>query len=281
MRIGLNTFLESSSFTDSDIPLIGRFSEYGAEVIELAIVDPYKVTVSKVLDALRANNLKQPVICGVFTKGRDLRGDKDSVVSSSQYISDLIDLAELLESKVVCGPMYSQTGLATAYSNEERDIQISQIAEALIPLCKKAEEAGVILAIEPLNRFETDCINTLDQAADLIAMVDSPVLKIHMDTFHMNIEEANFEATIIKHARLIGHVHASASHRGLLGHDQVDWKKFFNALKKINYNGDIVIESFTKENKTIAKAASIWRDLYDSPKYLAMEGIAFLHANLY
>jgi D-psicose/D-tagatose/L-ribulose 3-epimerase len=280
VRLGLNTFLVSSGFTDSDLPLIRDFSEYGAEVIELAIVEPSEVSPEKVLEALQANGLERPVICGAFTPGRDLRGSEEAVASASKYISDLIDLGQSMGAKVVCGPVYSQTGKAEAYSESERDAQLSRIAEALKPLCLKAEAAGIILAVEPLNRFETDCINTLKQAVDLIDRVGSPDLKIHIDTFHMNIEEADSAAAIIEHAAYIGHVHASASHRGLLGADQVDWTGVLGALEAIGYDGDIVIESFSMDNKVIAKATSIWRSLYDGPEQLAVEGLAFLRKSL-
>ncbi len=279
MRFGLNTFLVSPGFTDSDLPLIEAFKGYGADVIELAIVDPSAVTVSSLKEALTAADLEQPIVCGAFGPGRDLRGTPEQVEMASTYISDLIDLAVALDSKLVCGPMYSETGRSGAHSAEEREAQLEQITAALKPLCAKAESAGIILAVEPLNRFETDCINTLQQTVDLIERVGSPALKIHIDTFHMHIEEVDSGAAIRKAGAHIGHVHASASHRGLLGKDQVDWQGVIAALKEIGYDGDVVIESFSEDNKVIARAAAIWRKLYESPEQLAVEGLLFLREN--
>ena len=279
MRFGLNTFLVSPGFTDSDLPLINTFKAYGADVIELAIVDPAAVSILKLKEALHLADLEQPVICGAFGAGRDLRGATEQIEAASNYISDLIDMAAALDSKMVCGPMYSETGRSGAHSPEERDAQYEQIAATLKPLCAKAEAADVTLALEPLNRFETDCINTLDQAVGLIERVGSPALKIHMDTFHMHIEEVDSAAAIRKAAPYIAHVHASASHRGLLGEDQIDWQGVLTALKEIGYKGDVVIESFSEDNKIIAKAAAIWRKLYDSPEQLSLEGLKFLREN--
>lgn len=279
MRIGLNTFLVSPGFTDSDLALIYEFKSYGADVVELAIVEPSKVSVPKLKAALVESGLERPIICGAFGPGRDLRGGPEEVATSFTYIEDLIDLAVVLDSKIVCGPMYSETGRSGAHTAQEREAQLTQIAEALRPLCAKAESAGIVLAIEPLNRFETDCINTLEQGVALIKQVDSPALKLHIDTFHMHIEEDDSASAIIKYGPYIAHVHASASHRGLLGEDQVDWKGILGALQKIAYEGDIVIESFSEGNKTIARAAAIWRRLYDSPKQLAVEGINFLKSS--
>jgi len=276
MRFGLNTFLVSSGFTDADLPLLATFKAYGAKVVELAIANPSDVSVPEVKSALDALGLEQPIICGAFGPGRDLRGSTQDVADSVAYISELIDIAQTLGSKVVCGPMYSVTGRAGAHSTEERDAQLVQIAAELKPLCAKADAAGVILALEPLNRFETDCINTLEQAVGLIERVGSPALKIHIDTFHMHIEEADSAAAIRQYASHIGHVHASASHRGLLGKDQVNWTAVLGALYECGYAGDIVIESFSENNKVIARAAAIWRKLYDSPEQLAVEGLQFL-----
>ena len=276
MRFGLNTFLASSGFTDADLPLISQFKAYGAEVIELAIVDPSAVTVPKLLTALEAADLACPIVCGAFPPGRDLRGNSEEVAATVTYLHELIDLAVQLNSKVVCGPFYSATGRAGAHTAEAREQQLEQIATALKPVCAKAASAGIVLAMEPLNRFETDCVNTLHQAVDLIDRVGSAALKIHIDTFHMNIEEDDSAAAILNYAPYIGHVHASASHRGLLGHDQVDWQGVLGALHGVGYDGDIVIESFSAGNEVIARAAAIWRPLYDSPETLAVEGLQFL-----
>jgi D-psicose/D-tagatose/L-ribulose 3-epimerase len=185
-------------------------------------------------------------------------------------------MAHAVGAKTVCGPMYSRTGRSGAHTAEERESQFNQIASGLQKLCRKAEAAGIVLALEPLNRFETDCINTMEQAVEMIDCVGSDALKIHIDTFHMNIEEAESGAAIRKYAEYIGHVHASASHRGLLGKDQVDWTGVLGALHDVGYEGDIVIESFSEDNQVIAKAASIWRTLYDSPEQMAVEGLQFL-----
>jgi D-psicose/D-tagatose/L-ribulose 3-epimerase len=276
MRFGLNTFLVSPEFTDADLPLIATFEKYGAQLVELAIVEPASVSVSKLKGALASSSLEQPVICGAFGSGRDLRGSPSEVANTIHYVSELIDMAHALEAKIVCGPMYSRTGRSGAHTKGERESQFDQIAFGLEKLCGKAEDAGIVLALEPLNRFETDCINTIEQAVGMIDRVSSDALKIHIDTFHMNIEEADSSAAIRQYAEHIGHVHASASHRGLLGADQVDWTGVLGALHKVGYKGDVVIESFSEDNQVIAKAASIWRSLYSSPEQLAVEGLQFL-----
>lgn len=276
MRFGLNTFLVSTGFSDADLPLIKKFKSYGADVIELAVVEVGGITPSLLADRLKESGMERPIVCGAMIPGRDLRGSEQQQEDCKTFISELIVLAEQLDSTMVCGPFYSETGRADRYSTGERKAQWDLIAENFKPLCAQAEAAGVTLAFEPLNRFETDCINTLEQAVELIEQVGSDSLKIHVDTFHMNIEESDSAAAIIAAADHVGHFHASASHRGLIGKDQVKWQEVLAALKTINYQGDIVIESFTEDNEVLAKATSIWRKLYEGPEQLSVEGLIFL-----
>jgi D-psicose/D-tagatose/L-ribulose 3-epimerase len=109
--------------------------------------------------------------------------------------------------------------------------------------------------------------------------VGSPALKLHLDTFHMNIEEKNQADSIRKAGKKLGHFHACGSDRGTPGNDSIDWKSIAKALKDINYEGDVVIESFTTDVKVIARAAAIWRKIEPTRNEIAVKGIKFLHKN--
>ena len=274
--MGLNSFLVCSSFTAEDLGWIQRFKAWGADVIEPAIIDPAAVDADALREALDGAGMAGSPLCAAFGDDRDLRGTPEQQRATLDYMSAMIELAAAVGSKLICGPMYSSVGRAGAHTAHERAQQLDLIAGHLVTLAAQAEQAGVVLAIEPLNRFETDCINTIAQATELIEKVGSPAVKIHIDTFHMNIEEADAATAILEAGDLIGHVHASASHRGIPGQDQIDWSRVFASLHAIDYQGDIVIESFSPDNEVIARAASIWRDTYDSPEQLAREGFVFL-----
>src|SRR5207249_2891422 len=138
------------------------------------------------------------------------------------------------------------------------------------------EKKGKMIAIEPLNRFETDFINTCEQAIQMVKEVGSPALSIHLDTFHMNIEEKDPAAAIRRAGKMLGHVHACGSDRGTPGNDHIDWKSIAAALKKVGYKKDVVIESFTPDVLVIAKAASIWRLMEPNKNDIAIKGVKFL-----
>ena len=154
--------------------------------------------------------------------------------------------------------------------------EFALVVKNLKVLAAYAEKKGVQICVEPLNRFETDFLNTCEKGLRLIKAVNSPVLKLHLDTFHMNIEEKNQAAAIRKAGKLLGHFHACGSDRGTPGNDHIDWTPIVKALKGIRYKGDVVIESFTTDVKVIARAAAIWRRMEPTREEIAVKGLKFL-----
>jgi D-psicose/D-tagatose/L-ribulose 3-epimerase len=176
--------------------------------------------------------------------------------------------------------MYSVVGKADAVSAALRKREWALVVKNLKVLARHAEAKGVTLCIEPLNRFETDFLNTCEQGLKLIAAVGSPAVKLHLDSFHMNIEEKDLGAALRKAGRHLGHFHACGSDRGTPGGDHTDWAGIASALKAIGYQGDAVIESFTPDVKVIARAAAIWRNIEPSRDAIAVKGLAFLRKTL-
>jgi len=138
----------------------------------------------------------------------------------------------------------------------------------------------VVLGLEPLNRYETSLVNTVEQALEIVEALDSPGCAIQLDTFHMNIEEKDPAAAIRLAGSRIGHVQVCGNDRGAPGNDHIDWPSIADALAEVRYVGPVCIESFTAENKTIATAASIWRPLERSQDAIAIDGLAFLRGLL-
>jgi D-psicose/D-tagatose/L-ribulose 3-epimerase len=134
----------------------------------------------------------------------------------------------------------------------------------------------VTIALEPLNRFETDFMNQSEKAVRLAEDVGSSAVGILLDTFHMAIEEKN-QGEAIRHAgRHLKHFHSCENDRGSPGTGQVDWPEVRDALKAINYDGAVVIEGFNPDVVDLANGARIWRPMAPSPDRLAGDGIKFL-----
>jgi D-psicose/D-tagatose/L-ribulose 3-epimerase len=208
---------------------------------------------------------------------RDLLADDPAVVAATaDYLRGCIDVATTVGAGVVAGPIYSSVGRTWRLDDAERRETIDRLIATLRPLAEAAAAQGIMLAIEPLNRFETSLINTAEQALEVVEGVNSPGLGVALDTFHMSIEEKDLASAIRRAGPRLAHLQASGSDRGAPGNDHLDWRSIAAAIADVGYAGPICIESFTSENETIAKAAAIWRPLERSQDAIATDGIDFL-----
>ena len=281
MKIGINTFLFASPFTNESTVWFAQFKKWGFDFVEIVVEDPTLVDPEFVLRELQNAGLECRVVCAATGPGRDLRGTRKEQVDCLYYVQELFNVAVLWGAKVVTGPIYSSVGRAELTSKSDYLKQWKIVVDNLRLLASVAETMDLKIGIEPLNRYETDFINTCEQALKLIEDVGSTALGIHLDTFHMNLEEKYQADAILKAGDKLVLLHASGSDRGTPGKDHIDWESIFKALQAINYQGDISIESFTPDVKVIAKAASIWRKIEPSSESIATDGLRFLRGHLH
>ena len=280
MRLGINTFLFTSPFTNESTKHFPRFKKWGFETIEIPVEDPSHIDPAHVKRELDKTGLVCGSVCACMGGGRDLRGTPEQQKAAMDYMMKLIDQMVVLDCPSLIGPVYSEVGRADAVPEKEYKQQWKTVVKHLKTLAKYAAKHKKQICLEPLNRFETDFINTCDQGLKMIKDVGSPALTLHLDTFHMNIEEKNQAKAIRKAGKLLGHFHACGSDRGTPGNDHIDWKPIAKALKEIKYKGDVVIESFTTDVKVIARAAAIWRRMEPTTDEIAVKGLKFLKKTL-
>ena len=280
MRFGINTFLFTSPFTSDSTTLFATFKKWGFKSVEIPVEDPSHIDPIFVKEELAKHGLECGSVCACMGPGRDLRGTPEEQATAMTYCKALLDQMVLLGCPSLIGPVYSVVGRADAEDPTSQKEQWARVVGNLKELAQYAEARGRQICIEPLNRFETDFLNTCDQGLKLIKAVGSKAVKLHLDTFHMNIEEKKQAEAIAKAGKLLGHFHACGSDRGTPGSDHIDWKSIAKALKKIKYNGDVVIESFTTDVKVIARAAAIWRKIEPTRDEIAVKGLKFLKRTL-
>jgi D-psicose/D-tagatose/L-ribulose 3-epimerase len=274
--IGINTWVWTSPFGDDSLELVSRAQTMGFDVFEVAVEDPSRFAGDRLAEALRSSGLR-PVACGAFGPSRDLTHEDSKFRRESlEYIGEVLKLCERWDARIFAGPMYSAVGKRRQVSADQKrkewDLAVAGIRKAGM----MAADHGVVLAIEPLNRFETDLVNTAAQVVMMVEEIAHPNVKIHLDTFHMMIEEKSLlDAIVLAGPRLV-HFHACESNRGTPGTGLVPWDQVADGLRTIGYGGDLVIESFTPECVSIAAAAAIWRPLAPSQDALARDGLAFL-----
>ena len=277
MKIGVNTWVWTSPFSTKDFYLIPKVKQMGFDVLEVALEDA-SIIDAKLLRKMTQDNGLAVTVCGAFGPTRDISSDDPAIrKNGADYISNSIRFAEEVGSALFSGPIYSAVGKTRLVSKEQKKQEWAWCVEALRRLAPVATDAGVTVGVEPLNRFETDMINLVEQAVSLVRDVGSPAYKIHIDTFHANIEEKSIPEAIRKLGKgMLGHFHACENDRGSPGTGHQDWNGIRDALVEVEYDGAAVIESFTPGTVEIAKAASIWRPLAPSQDALASDGARFL-----
>ena len=276
MHFGVSTFLWKSPFTTNSFDLVPKVKEMGFDIIEIAVEK------AELIDWVRLKELVNEVglkvtISGAFGVDRDISSIDPMIRKNGlKYITDCIKIAHHMESPVFGGPVYSAVGKTRFVSEEQKRRERDWCIENLVLAGGIAADYGVIVGVEPLNRFETDMINTADQVILLVNDIASPNVKIQLDTFHCNIEEKSIPDAIRRVGKnLLCHVQANESDRGTPGTGNLDWIGIRQALIDIDYDKAIVIETFGEVSEEIARAASIWRPLAGSSDEIATEGLAF------
>lgn len=276
IRFGVSTWLWTSPFNAASVQLFSKIKELGFDTVEIPIEDPQLIEVDKIKEALIENGL-QAVICGAFGTSRDLTHDDPAYHKNSfDYIISCFKICNQLGAAFLAGPMYSAVGKARLVSKEQRKIEWERAVVNLRKVCLIAHDMGLSIALEPLNRFESDLINTAEDVMKLIAEIDHPSAKVLLDAFHMNIEEPDIEKAILLAGEKLAHVQVSENYRGTPGTGQTRWDALRKGLQAIDYSGVVSIESFTPEVKELAGAVCIWRPLAESQDTFAREGLQFL-----
>jgi D-psicose/D-tagatose/L-ribulose 3-epimerase len=278
--LGANAWIWVSPLTDERLAdLAPRVRAWGFDVLELPIEHLGDWDPSRAADVLGTHGLRATVAVAMGP-GRELcAADAGAVAETQEFLRGCVDAAAAVGAGSIAGPIYASTGRVWRMSREERARCYAELRDGLAPVCDYAAERGVRVAIEPLVRYETSVINTVEQALE--AIDELPACGLLVDTYHANVEEKDLAAAFTLAGSRLFHVHASGNDRGAPGADHIDWPAFRDALGGAGYDGPVVIESFTAENETIATAASVWRPLAESQDALAVDGLAFLRSLLH
>lgn len=276
-RFGVNTWVWTSPLTDAALAeLAPRIAGWGFDVVELPVENPGDWDPSRAAKVLGDHGLGAAVAL-VMGDGRELVDtDGDTVGRTRDYLRHVVDVAATVGAPAIAGPAYASVGRTWRMTPDERAGRYAELRDGLGPVVEHARAAGVTVAVEPLNRYETSLINTVDQALEAIEGLPADGIGLALDVYHMNIEEQSVTGAIARAASRIAHVQVCANDRGAPGADHLDWPGIVAALDAAGYDGPLVIESFTADNATIATAASIWRPLAASQDAIAVDGLSFL-----
>jgi D-psicose/D-tagatose/L-ribulose 3-epimerase len=271
MLFGAHAFIWAGEWTPEGAQkAIGGAAEAGLDFVEIPLLRPESIDIT----ATRALLDRYSIGC-TCSLGLPKAAHLPSAPEQAQsFLESAVDVAAGLEASVLCGVLYAHLGTLTGRPPEQEELE--DVARVLKNVARYAAERGVSLGVEAVNRYETYLINLAEQANAMLDRVGEPNVFVHLDTYHMNIEEKGFYEPIVSLGSRLGYMHLSESDRGTPGTANVHWDEVFRGLKAIDYDGYLVMESFAAINEDLAGATALWRDVVGDPETLIRDGLGFL-----
>jgi D-psicose/D-tagatose/L-ribulose 3-epimerase len=278
MKLGVNTFIWSAEFGRAQLALLPRIKEHGFNGVEIPMFEPAGFPAADIRHALAANDL-ECTVCSIIPDGRSLISeDPDVRRRTQQHLRDAIQATADVGAHVIDGPLYSPVGYLSGRRRTPEEWRWA--IEGYRSVTSTLDSCDVTLAIEPLNRFETYFLNTAADAAALCDEVGHPRVGVAFDTFHANIEEKGLAGACRRIGGHLKHVQISENDRGTPGSGHIDWGSLLRALRDLEYDGWLTIESFGPSLGAFSAAVAIWRDIEPTPESIAFDGIDFLRRAL-
>ena len=274
MKYGMNLLLWTTDVDETHTPILEQLKEWGYDGVELPIfeLDPDRFArVGKTLDEI---GLERTAVTVCTPDANPISPSADIREAGLNRLKLAIDVCQAAGATHLCGPIHSAIGEFSGSGPTADEWEHGK--ETLAKAADYAQQAGVMLTVEYLNRFECYFLNCAEDCARFIREVDHPALRMMYDTFHANIEEKDLATAIRCCAEQTVHVHISENDRSTPGEGHVDWDTTFATLKEVGYDGWMVVEAFGLALPAIAAATKIWRRMFPSEEHLAKEALAFM-----
>ena len=272
-RYGVSTLLWTENFTEKELPLIKKVKSLGFEVLDIPIFRPEEFPAEMVGRKLKEEGIEVVTCIGLSQNMNIINPNPEIRKRGIQTLKRLVDINVQIGSKILGGVNYAAWGYLTGRPRTENEWAWS--VESMREVSRYAKtNSDLIIAVEPVNRFETHFLNIAADAVKYCKDVGTGNVKVHLDSFHMIREESSFtEAVEACGEEYLGYVHACENNRGIPGTGLVPWKEFFAVLKKLSYNGPLSIESFDPSFEEINRLSAIWRKFADTGEELAVQGL--------
>ena len=272
MKLGIHAYAWCSQWSNETLDLIDRVKKLGMDFIEIPLMCLETFDANAIKNRLDSVGL--PAVTSTVLLGdTDITSDDAEIrAKGTRYLKDCVKATSDIGASSFSGVIYSQFVKPTIKRPTEQTWQYS--ADCLREAALFAKDLGVTIGLEPVNRYETYLVNTCQQAMKLKQMIGEDNIKIHLDTYHMNIEEKSFyDATKLAGDNLV-HYHLCENDRGIPGTGLVAWDDIFRALGEMNYQGHAALESFV--DCTDNMNTWVWRQLAPDGDTLLKEGVAFI-----
>jgi D-psicose/D-tagatose/L-ribulose 3-epimerase len=278
--IGCHALVWTGEFDAAGIvSSVERTKAAGFDLVEFPLMDPYTFDAATARRALADSGLVGSASLGL-PEHADISSDDPAVVAAgSDLLKTALERTAEMGGTRMCGVLYGSMRKHMAPLSERgRGNSVTAIRD----LAERAASLGVHLSLEVVNRYETNVFNTGRAALSHLDEVGNANVSVHLDTYHMNIEESDLFQPFLDTGARLGYVHIGESHRGYLGTGTVDFESTFRALARIGYDGPIVFESFSSAvvSPTLSNTLGIWRNLWSDSEDLAAHANRFIRDHI-
>ncbi|MCB2079539.1 MAG: sugar phosphate isomerase/epimerase [Novosphingobium sp.] len=278
MKIGMNMLLWTGHVTRDHAPILKAIRDTGFDGVEVPVFDVSDEGHYRELGAMLDDLGLERTVVGLIPDEahNPLVADSSCRARAIDHLKRVIDCTAALGGQVLSGPWYQPLGVFTG--DKPSDDELDRCAEMHRAVAPNLRDAGIIGALELLNRFECYLLNTCEQGIAYAQRLGEAGIGIHYDTFHANIEEKDPVAAVTElHASgHLKHVHISENDRGTPGRGQARIRETIHALKALGYDDWLTIESFGRAVPELAAATRVWRDFFASPEEVYTEGFAYI-----
>lgn len=270
MKLGIHAYEWCSTWSNETLDIIDRVKELGFDFLEIPLMrldlfDPKAVR--ERLDGFEITTSNVLLADDVDVTSFDPEIRKNGV----KYLKDCVKASAEAGAKMFSGVIYSQYLKNATRMPSEQEWEFS--AQCMKEVARYAADFGMSIAFEPVTRYESYLLNTSEQALKLLKMIDEPNAFIHLDSYHMNVEEKNFHDAVITAGKHLSNFHMCENDRGIPGTGHVDWDGIFQAFQEIGFDGYLGFEGFA--DCTDNMSTWVWRKLAPDGDTFVRESMAF------
>ncbi len=255
MKLGVHLGYFMEAWGNDPLPLIPRAKAAGCEVVEISLYSKLPDRLETLRSAADAEGVELTFTTGLQPSKDISSADPAIFRAGLEYLRECLEIVAEAGGILLSGVVFAPWGVRTGQDLPDR---LSRATEGLRQSAVYAEQLGVDLGIEPINRYETDLVTTIGTANSMVKAIHSPKVGILLDVFHVQLEENSIAGAVAEAGTSIKHVHLADNHRGLPGTGSLDWGDFLTALKATNYRGRAVIEAFTRTGTSVAHDTGTW-----------------------
>jgi D-psicose/D-tagatose/L-ribulose 3-epimerase len=258
---------------------VSKTKEAGFDLLEIPLMDPYGFDVAATRKLLSEYDLAATASLGLNERTDISSEDPDIVAAGEQFLGKCLEVLSDVGGTALVGVIYCAM---KKYSAPASPLARQNSVDAIARLAARCQELGIRLGIEVVNRYESNLVNTGRQGLAFVQDVGHDNVTVHLDTYHMNIEEDDLVKPVHEVADRLGYVHVGENHRGSLGSGHIDFTSFFQALADIGYRGPVTFESFSSSvlAPDLSYNLAIWRDLWTDGPALAAHAHEFVTTQL-